>query len=373
MPSWKMFSADDHVDLPYLPGDLWETRVPTAFRDRAPRLFETEEGWHWEIDGRALGLPLERDAITTTTFGHWSTPVVHEGGRWRPTTPELRLADMDRDGVEAQVLYGAIKGGFGVSEPDLNVVLIRAYNEWAAEFCNAAPDRLIGLGWVPVHSVEAAVEELYNCARMGLKGVQFQAFDSERKVWDEVWEPLWSAAEDTGLPVSFHVGGGQWSTKGDWPSGRGVHTMSTTVAPVQLDEVLVAVVMSGMLARHPRLKVVLGESSIGWIPYILERMDWQYDVRMNKGRDGDAAPLELLPSEYFKRQMYATFQNDRIGAKLVEEVGVDNALWASDYPHGDSVWPRSHQIVDDEFADVDEAIVRKVTRDNGMKLYLGKE
>ena len=373
MPDWKLFSADDHVDLPYLPGDLWEKRVPAKYRDRAPHLVETEADWHWEVDGALLGSPQRKDALVTTTFGHWSTPVVHERGRWRPTTPELRLADMDRDGVEAQVLYGGLTKGFGVKDPNLNSVFIRAYNEWTSEFCSAAPERLIGLGWVPVHSVEAAVEELYNCARLGLKGVQFQAFDAEKKVWDAVWEPLWDAAEETGLPVSFHIGGGQWSTKGEKPIGRGVQTTSTTVAPIQLDEVLVSVVMSGILHRHPKLKVVLGESSIGWIPFVLDRMDWEYDVRMNKGRGGDAAALDMLPSEYFKRQMYATFQNDRIGAKLLEDVGVNNALWASDYPHGDSVWPRSHETVQSDFAHVDEAIVRKITRDNGMKLYLGKE
>ncbi len=370
MPDWKLFSADDHVDLPYLPGDLWEKRVPAAYRERVPRLVETTSDWHWEMDGRLLGTPQKKDAVITTSFGHWSTPVEHEGGRWRPTTPELRLADMDRDGVETQVLYGGLTRGFGVKDPDLNTVVTRAYNEWTADFCAAAPERLVGLGWIPTHSVEAAIAEMHNCANIGLKGVQFQAFFAEMPHWDEAWEPLWDAGEETGLPVSFHVGGGQWSTQGERPPGRGVQTTSTTVAPIQLDEVLVSVVMSGILHRHPGLRVVLGESSIGWIPFVLHRMDWEYEVRMNKGRGGDAAVLDMRPSDYYRRQVYATFQSDPVGVKLLDEVGVDNALWASDYPHGDSVWPRSQETVDEEFAGVDEAVARKVTRDNGIKLYL---
>ena len=167
-------------------------------------------------------------------------------------------------------------------------MFIRAYNEWTSEFCSASPKRLLGLGFLPINDVEAAVEELYNCAKLGLKGVQFQAFDAEKRLFDQVWDPLWSAAEETGLPVHFHVGGGQWSTKGEKPPGRGAQTASTTVAPIQLDEVLAEVVLSGMLYRHPKIKAVLGESSIGWIPFVLHRMDWEYDVRVNKGRGGDA-------------------------------------------------------------------------------------
>jgi predicted TIM-barrel fold metal-dependent hydrolase len=277
---------------------------------------------------------------------------------------------MDRDRVQAHVLYGGLNAAFQMEDQDLNAVFIRAYNEWTSEFCSAAPDRLLGLGFLPINDVEAAVEELYNCARLGLKGVQFQAFDAKKRLFDVVWDPLWSAAEETGLPVHFHVGGGQWSTKGEKPPGRGVQTASTTVAPIQLDEVLAEVVLSGMLHDHPKLKAVLGESSIGWIPFVLHRMDWEYDVRINKGRGGDAPALDMKPSDYYRRQMYATFQTDPIGAKLLEYVGVENAMWASDYPHGDSVWPYSHETVEQDFAGVDEASLRKVTHDNAQKLYL---
>ena len=267
MPDWKMFSADDHVDLPYLPGDLWIERVPRKFRDRVPRLVETTEGWHWEADGKLFGALYRYDNYTSIRFGKSTTPVMQEPGRWRPTTPELRLEDMDRDGVECQVMYGGLISGFQLEEPELNTVSLRAYNEWIAEFCSASPERLIGLGFLPVHGVETAVAELHHCARLGLKGVQFQAFDATRRVWDEAWEPLWSAAEETGLPISFHQGAGFWSTgRTNIPPGRGVDLIRITVVAAQLDEVLASLVLSGVLERHPKFRAVLGESSLGLDP-----------------------------------------------------------------------------------------------------------
>lgn len=377
MPSWKMFSADDHVDLHYLPGDLWEKRVSARFRDRVPRLVEDQEGWRWEVNGKVFGRSLKWSAATNTKFGKSDEPIVQEPGRWRPTTPELRMEDMDRDGVDTQVMYGGAIVGFQLEDPEANSVGLRAYNEWVAEFCSVAPERLIGLGFVPVHDGQAAVEELYNCARLGLKGVQFQAFDSYRQIWDEVWEPLWSAAEETGLPVAFHVGGGTWIDRdlrgAKRPARRGLQTTGTTCRPGQLDEILVSLVFSGIMKDHPKLKTVLGESSIGWIPYVLERMDREYTERIIKGKGGDIPHLDLKPSEYWRRQMYATFQEDPIGVQMLDYIGADSVLWASDYPHGDSVWPLSHETVERDFAGVDEAIVRKVTRENGRKLYLGEE
>ena len=140
---------------------------------------------------------------------------------------------------------------------------------------------------------------------------------------------------------------------------------------VQLDEVLAALVLSGVLERHPKFRAVLGESSLGWIPYILEKMDQEYDMRPRL-RPIDTPKLKLKPSEYYQRQMYATFQEDHVGLKLLEELGEDTVLWASDYPHGDSVWPDSHQIVDRDMAGMDQAVVRKITRDNARRLYLGQ-
>ena len=174
------------------------------------------------------------------------------------------------------------------------------------------------------------------------------------------------------MPISFHQGGGLWSDAGiAIPPGRGVELVRITCVAAQLDEVLAALVLSGVLERHPKFKAVLGESSLGWIPYILEKMDQEYDMRP-QWQPIDAGKLKMKPSEYYRRQMYATFQEDHAGLKLLDELGADTVLWASDYPHGDSVWPDSHQTVDRDMAGLDETVVRKITRDNARRLYLGE-
>ncbi len=370
---YQLFSADDHIDLHFLPADLWTARVPAAFRDRAPHVVETPDGQEWRVQDHVFGRFAKSNQRMITEFGKSGTLVHHEESRWRPTTPELRLEDMDRDGVEAQVLYGGLITGFQQKDPELNAICQRAYNEWTVEFCNSSPGRLIGLGFLPVHNVEAAVKEIRYCAKIGLRGVQFQPFDAYRQPWDEVWEPLWAASADTGVSISFHIGAGTWTTVFDdilgGPKGRGATATFVATAPNQMDELLCSLVLSGVLHRHPDFQAVLGESSIGWIPYILERMDRKYEERHIRARKDDAADLDMMPSDYWKRQGHATFQEDPIGVQLLEYMGPQTVMWASDYPHTDSVWPESHETVDKMFKDVDPRVTKMVLRENGLKLY----
>lgn len=370
---FKLFSADDHMDLRYLPEDLWAKRVPAAYRERAPQLAEIGEGKRWVVDGRVFAQFKRRDTRFTNHFGKDDVVVEQEEGRWRPSTLELRLADMDRDRVEAHVLYGGLTAGFQTEDPGLNAVCLRAYNEWIAEFCQANPKRLIGLGILPVHDAKAAVEELYYCAKLGLRGVQFPPFDSYKRPWDEVWEPLWAASSKTGVPICFHIGGGTWSTRSaaapDQPAGRGAGATYVATIPNQMDEVLCALILSGALMRHPNFHPVLAETSFGWIPYLLERMDRKYQERHIKARRDDAADLELPPSEYFKRQMSVTFTEDPIGIRLLEYLGPHTLMWGSDYPHPDSSWPNSHPTVDKMFAEVDLGVAKMILRENAIKLF----
>lgn len=370
---YELFSADDHVDLRFLPSDLWEKRVPQAFRERAPRVVATPEGQCWVADGQVFSAVPTKFQVST--IGARFTPVDHEPGRWRPTTPELRLADMDRDRVQSQVLYGGLISGFQQKDPQLNAVCMQAYNDWVAEFCQAAPKRLIGLGFLPVHDGEAAVTELYRCAKLGLRGVQFQPFDSYKPVWHPVWDPLWAAASETGVSVSFHVGGGNWTmpldkTYGpDIPKNRGAYASAAVVLPNQLDEVLTGLILSGAFMRYPNFRAVLGESSIGWIPFVIDRMDRKYEECSGGKHSRFDSALEELPSFYWKRQCYATFQNDPVGVRLLDVMGPQTAMWGSDYPHIDGVWPFSHEIVEQNFKGVDPKIARMVLRDNAAKLY----
>jgi predicted TIM-barrel fold metal-dependent hydrolase len=186
-------------------------------------------------------------------------------------------------------------------------------------------------------------------------------------VWHQMWGPLWSAAEETGLVLSFHVFEGGSSTVGyevqgvRHPASAGAWTV---VAPLQLDEILSSVILSGIPERHPKLRLVLGESGIGWLPYILERLDDTYEERL-----ADDLKLPLLPSEYFKRQIYATFQKDLHGIRAMARIAPDNVMWGSDYPHRDGTWPFSQKVIEEQFQGVDETIKRKMLWGNVRRLY----
>jgi predicted TIM-barrel fold metal-dependent hydrolase len=138
------------------------------------------------------------------------------------------------------------------------------------------------------------------------------------------------------------------------------------VAPMQLDEVLAAVVMGGLLERHERLRVVLGESGIGWVPYVLERMEMELDKYAGRMRDHR---LALRPTELFRRQVFVTFEEDRLGIELIPRIGADNVMWASDYPHPDSTFPHSRREVEETFRGVEPAVMRKVAAENCARLY----
>ena len=138
----------------------------------------------------------------------------------------------------------------------------------------------------------------------------------------------------------------------------------TVVAPLQMDEVMVSIILSGVCERHPKLRLVLGESGIGWLPYMLERLDDTYEERL-----ADDLKLPLPPSAYFKRQIWATFQKDHHGVRAMAEIAPDNVMWGSDYPHRDGTWPFSQKAIEEQFRGIDEGIKRKMLWDNVRNLY----
>jgi predicted TIM-barrel fold metal-dependent hydrolase len=373
---YRIISADDHIDLQWLPKDLWQARVPAGWRERAPRVVDTADGPYWVCGddrwdpwgGRkgvagAMGgrrLALERGGVL-------------EPGVLRPTTTALRLADMDRDGVDATVMYGPIVPLL-IKDPELRRVCYRAYNEWLAEFCATAPERLVGVGLIPIDDPKNAADEVRQLRKLGLRTGMFLAARVEMPLWDDAWEPLWEAGAESGLPIGFHLGGGLRTVtfsgpKMHHPGNMGVRV---SVSTLQMDEPLAAVIFSGALERHPRLRIVLAETGIGWLPYVLERMDDTYDKFLDapefwKMQGGLA--LKMAPSAYFKRQVWATFQTDAVGMRLRDVVGEDRIMWASDYPHADSTWPESRKAIEANFKDVPGAARTRILCDNARQLY----
>jgi len=370
----KVMSADSHMDLIYLPPDTFVSRMPAKWGDRAPRVVEQDGRKVWVSGEDVLGpYGVYGPGITGGKRGRILAQEGFASGQTRPSDPAARRADQERDGVEAEIIYGIIgisRGLFnykGIKDLELLTAIYHAYNEYVAGFNRSIPGHFFGLGCIPNHDAKIAADEIRHCATLGLKGVLFVPWGSAMPVWHEMWEPIWQAAEETDLALSFHVFEGGGATVGyDVKGIRHPASVGSwvVVAPAQMDEILCSVILSGVCERHPRLRLVLGESGIGWLPYILERLDDTYEERL-----ADDLKLPLPPSAYFKRQIYATFQKDFHGVRAMAEIAPDNVMWGSDYPHRDGTWPFSQKAIEEQFRGIAEAIKRKMLWENVRRLY----
>lgn len=358
METPRLYSCDDHLDLWNLPRDLWKGRLPKRFADRGPQVNEQGDTAWWTCDGAILGpfgTKLVKDFSAITRAG------IEDDGL-RAANPKLRLADMDRDGVQVSVIYGPNLLGLNIEDLDLKAATLAGYNDWAAEFNRVEPNRLSVLAVLPTHSPEVATAELQRAARLGHRGVIISPF--EFRCADPEWEIFWSAAEECGLPVSFHIGKGTSQVR-VIPRSWELAAFSA-VGPMQLDEPLAMMIYSGVLERHPKLRLVLAESGIGWVPYFVHRMDAVAEKHVKNAQD---YRLAAKPSEIFRRQVFATFEEEPLGPQLIPLLGPDNFMWASDYPHPDSTFPHSREAVASAFAGLEPEVVRKVTVTNCAELY----
>lgn len=371
-PREMLISCDDHMDLCYVPADLWQSRVASKWRGAAPRVVTLDTGktmWvreanNWGIHGskKADGrkVPFDQAGLSEEV----------EPGVFRPSSAKHRLEDMDRDGVYAQVIYNFLDWSF--EDPALKSACVQAFNSWMAELCSADPNRLVGLAVLPSHDAAAAVRELERVTRLGLRGAIFDVFDASMPISDPSWDPVWSVASESGVAISVHIGFGahQPMRPGSKDTGSGLgKTWRLPVAAatgcLSLARVLAEVIFSGVLERHPKLKFVLGESSIGWIPFVLERLDFEHENY--REHLGDLS--KLRPSEQFRRNVSCTFQDEKLGVEMIPLIGEDNVMWASDYPHGDGTFPHTREAVQRIFANSTPDLQRKVSRDNAAKLY----
>ena len=372
-----MISADDHIDLGYLPADLFLERLPAALKDRGPHVEDKNGKDMWVCEG--------------ATWGDW------RGGKWaqeqnrikvaldrvafsgnfgiRPTTTALRLEDMDRDGVHFSVMYPPIFG-MRLEDKELGVAVIRAYNDWAIDFERSAPDRFRIVAQMLPDDPDGSVDELLRCAAMGVNQVNFLVGTVTAAMYQPSWDKFWAAAEANNIVVNYHVGGpnraGAFSPAGPEASvedlrkpgfGMGLGDGATVFL-----QPFIGLFSFGILERHPNLRLVLAESGTGWIPFQVQEMDYRFN-RVLEGKVPEHFSLKKLPSEVFKKQVWATYQQDFVGLNLIPFFGDGHMMWASDYPHPDSTWPDSVAILDKEMATLDPAMRQKITHDNAKAFY----
>ena len=396
---YNLVSGDSHVDMSWLPGDLFLQNAPSSLKEKMPNVTETDEGARWVVGDQVLGVAGGAGFSFLPTLKNKfrrMDRMIEMGflqgmdeGRYHPTDPDLRAKDMALDGVEAEVLYGMTSAGIRIKDPEIVAATFGIYNEWAADFCQTRPGRWYALACVPVHDPTIAAEELRRVAKLGLRGSDLYVGGIMRPIYvrDGYWDPLWEAAAETQMPISFHIGGGgglqvkppqdddDFSSAylSDAPSQNQLAFQGTSAPLGQLagSEWLVSIIMSGACQRYPDFQFVLGECGAGWVPFVIERMDIKYkDGMLDEKFD---PPLELNPSEYWYRQGATTFQQDPCVGHMADYIGVDNLIWGSDYPHPDGVWPDSKKVIQETMGQLDAQTLKKITCDNAVKLYrMGK-
>ncbi len=362
MHARHLISADDHLDLLYLPPDLWTARLPQSLGSRGPRVIQLQNSDIWVCDGLAWG------RYTGRPPGARGDP-----SPCRPIIPQLRLEDMDRDGIAAQVLFGPV-APLRFVDPSLQLLCIRAYNDWLREFSAFAPGRMIGVGLLPADNPHAAFLEAERVAHLHLfRQVSLLVPSLQPPLYDLAWQPLLSLLEESGILLALHVGVPSAETSS--PAGAALIAPNALAhSKILLRQYLdpfVDLFAWGVLERHPRLRVVFAEAGLGWIPWVVQDLDKRFaEDSTHRGVILRGPPeLRRRPSAIFREQVWVTFGDDTVGMSSLEHYGEGHAMWASDYPHPDGTWPNSRATVERQMAHLSPEICRALTWENAQRLY----
>lgn len=377
----RAISGDSHIDMSWLPPDLFVANAPAAFRERMPFVEDTPKGPRWTTKGGlhlgftcalgATGRPYEPGKVERAD--KMAAEGLYEDGKRglrRISDPHLRVKDQDRDGVDGEVLYGILGMSDRLKDEEASVVMLRIYNDWLKDFCAPYPDRLLGLANIPCHTPEMALREAQRVARMGgLRGLDMAAAAPTAKPYHHPdWDPFWAFASESRMPVHFHTFGPEFPpgmSSWDPVTQEGARGAAFACGQIfRAARVLTTLVMGGVLDRFPQVKVVFAESGIGWIPYILDRMNWSWDEEFRH-----SLKLSLRPSEYWYRQCYASFQTEESALPVLRIAGVDNILWASDFPHPDGIWPDSQAYIKKLFGNLTPDERDRITYRNAAGLF----
>lgn len=393
--------VDSHV---IEPPDLWSSRMPKKWADIQPRV--------QHVPSRGEDFWFIGDVPASTAWGlaaaGWhehlpSHPRVQSDVHPSHYDPLERAKALDEHGVAAQVLYPNILGFsintlLSVGERDFQLACVQAYNDFLADWANAAPGRFVPVMALPFWDVDASVAEIERCAATGHKGILFAGEPKKGgfpRLRDRHWDPIWRTAQDNELSINFHVGFGsipanRKARKQDEPAG-GIDQMMlaaraeeeaaapqmslvkfTTLGLMGNAETIVELIVSGILDRFPSLKFVSVESGFGYIPYLLETMDWQW---LNTGA-AHANPGRLLPSEYFKRQVYGSFWFEHQSLTRLVDLYPDNVMFETDFPHPTCLAPgpvsytdSARNVVEANLSSLPEPLLRKILHDNAAALY----
>jgi predicted TIM-barrel fold metal-dependent hydrolase len=374
-----VIDADTHITEP---GDLWTSRLPAKYKDAAPRIVRDPETGidTWRIGDSEGLLPVGFTAVAGWPEPFPAAPKNMDEVPKAAYDASARLEYMDRVGIWSMALYPNV-GGFGsqafltLKDPELMLECVRAYNDFLIDWISPDPRRFIPILATPFWDVDASVKEIERCAKIGHKGVLFSGAPQAHGMpilASHHWDPLWAAAIDCDLPVSFHIGTGTFDDgfSPDRMQEMGAGGTNGVVAiSLFLDngKQLTDLLFSGVLPRFPELKILSVESGVGFLPFILEACDYAFDY--GKVRQ-DRPEFKLKPSEYFARQVYGCYIFEEQGPRdAIASIGADNILFETDYPHPVCLYDNVREKIDAALGEVPIEVRNKVLFENAAKLY----
>ncbi|HEV3111242.1 MAG TPA: amidohydrolase family protein [Candidatus Binataceae bacterium] len=376
----KVIDVDTHLTEPH---DLWTSRAPAKWKDRVPQVKMIDSKRQWVIDGdhpMAVANPssvVKPDGVKARgiEFLKWEIEEVHPGSY--DVGPRLKF--MDGEGIFAQIIYPNLLGFGGqraaTLDPELRVLCTQIFNDAMAEIQEQSGNRIFPMALMPWWDIDIAVKETIRCHKMGLKGINTNSSPQDHKVPDlgeHHWDPLWEVCSDLNLPINFHIGssteGIDWFGKAPWPSqsvDRKI-ALGSTMLFMHNAQIFANIIYSGLLERFPKLKFVSVESGVGWMPFLMETLDYELE---------EAAPrtkkiLTMKPSEYFKRNIYSCFWFEEQGLhNAIRAVGVDNIMFETDFPHPTCLYPNAMDHVAHTLEGLDFEAKRKLLSGNASRVY----
>ncbi len=369
LSSELLISADSHV---LEPADLWTEGLPAPLRDRAPRVYFDAAAAGWMFGGEDVPpQPIASTFLAGVDFER--LPETHRAGYQaaRPGgwDPHARPADMALDGVTAEVLYPSL--GlllYWMRDAQLQESCFRTYNDWLIDYCAAWPDRLVGIAMISLWDVDHALLELRRSRELGLRGAMIwltppggHGFSAPHL------DPFWATAAELDMPISLHIltdhGASRRRVFGDL-QGLELSRVNLDMT-IEIEQAFFELIFGGVLERHPLLKVVSVENEYHWLASLLCLLDQTWE----RLRRVDPPPIRMWPSDYYRRQMACTFLNDPVGPLTIPYVGVDTLMWSNDYPHQNSTWPHSRQVIARDLGHLPVESRAKLLHANVARLY----
>ncbi len=368
-----IISVDDHL---IEPPDLFEGRMPAKLAERAPRVVEREDGTQeWLYEGRTypnVGL----NAVAGRPRDTWSM----DPSRFDEMRPgcydiEARISDMDLNGVWASVCFPSLVAGFCGSvfsrseDPELGLAALRAWNDWHADvWAGTHPERIIALQLPWLKDIDLAAQEIHANVARDFKAVSFPEFPAQLglpSIFSGQWDPFFAACEETGTVLCMHTGASAWAPL---PSPDPPFELLPTLFPVNALIAASEWLWSGVPLRFPGLRIAMSEGGIGWVPMLLDRVDYVLDHSAS-GTESKAWPSEMRPSEVLRSQFFFCTIDDPSVIELRDRIGIDHIMLESDYPHADSTWPDTQLVMEKTLGHLPEADLRKVAAENAAALF----